>query len=159
MPTEEARVFVALGKLEERIAGLSDKIDGIDQRSTAEHRTVHDIVVATSESVRNLTRMVEDMKPPVEDYRLKAAAIHEAVELAGDYKEQRAEDRGAEKYRSWLYGIAASVGGLIAILFSKLIDYLLARPHIPVIAIIILTITIVMSGHALGHGFVSPMRS
>jgi hypothetical protein len=150
MADEESRVFEAIGELRRSVENLSDKIDAVDERSITEHRKVHDIVVATSEAVRNVARDVAEMKPPVEDYRLKAAALSEAVELADDYKEKRAEDRGAEKFKKWLYGLAASVGGLIAILAGKLIDWLMARPHIPVIAVVALTIAIMAGTRAFG---------
>jgi hypothetical protein len=146
MPAEESRVFEAIGELRgelrKALENLANKIDGIDERTVTEQRKVHDIVVATSESVRILTRDVAELKPPVEDYRLKAAALKEAVELTDDYKEERAEKRGEDRFKKWLYGFAASIGGLIAVMAGKLIDWLLARPHIPVIAVVVLTIAI-----------------
>src|SRR3954468_23474720 len=120
MAADEERVFAAIGGLEKQVSHLSERINDINEKTMEEHRKVHDIVVATSESMRNLTRVVEDMKPPVDQYRLRAASIQEAVELTDDYKEERAEKRGAEKFKNWIYGIVASVGGLIAIGISKI---------------------------------------
>jgi len=73
---------------------------------------VHDIVVAISEAVRNLTREVTEMKLLTEDYR-----------------ERRAEKRGEEKYKNWLYGFVASIGGLMVFLLGKIWDFIMTRPH------------------------------
>src|SRR5882672_5392209 len=131
MSADESRVFAALGAIQSELATLREDFKEQEEKTTTEHRKVHDIVVATNEAIRNLTRDVAEMKPLVDAYRLKAASLDEAVELAEDYRERRAEDRGAEKFKKWLYGLAASVGGLIAVLASKLLDWLMTRPHIP----------------------------
>jgi ribosomal protein S15P/S13E len=112
MAIDEERAFEKLGALEVQVANLSIRIETLAERSSDEHRKVHDIVVATSEAMRNLTREVAEMKPLTEDYR-----------------ERRAEKRGEEKYKNWLYGFVASVGGLMVFLLGKLWDLIAARPH------------------------------
>lgn len=116
---EENKVYVAIGVLQSEVENLRDDFKELKESTVEEHRKVHDIVVATSEAVRNLTRIVDEMKPLTEDYR-----------------EKRAEKRGEEKYKNWLYGMAASIGGLIMLVLSKLWDLIASRPHLPILAII-----------------------
>ena len=113
-PPEESRVFVAIGMLQSEVSNLSDKFDELNQRTTDEQRKVHDIVVATSEAIRNLTRIIDEMKP-----------------LTDDYREKRAEKRGEERYKSWLYGLVASAGGLMVFILGKLWDAFTTRPPHP----------------------------
>lgn len=112
MAVDEERVFRAIGALERQVSNLSERFDDLAERSSDEHRKVHDIVVATSEAMRNLARDVSEMKP-----------------LTDDYRERRAEKRGEEKYKSWLYGLVASIGGLVVFLLGKVWDIIVARPH------------------------------
>lgn len=114
MAADEERVFTAIGRLEKGLSNLSEKFDRLDERTTEEHNTVRDIVTATSEAIRNLTATVGEMKP-----------------LTDDYRETRAEKRGEEKYKSWLYGFVASVGGLIVFILGKLWDRFAAAPPHP----------------------------
>ena len=116
---DENKVFVAIGVLQSEVENLRDDFKELKDGTVDEHRKVHDIVVATSEAVRNLTRVVEEMRPLTEDYR-----------------EKRAEKRGEEKYKNWLYGMAASIGGLIMLVLSKLWDLVASRPHLPILAIL-----------------------
>ncbi len=112
MPTDENRVFTAIGMMQGQLTNLSDKVDEYQAESTAEHRKVHQIVDALSEAMRNQTRMIEEMKP-----------------LTDDYREKRAEQRGEDRYKNWLYGLAASIGGFIVLILSKAWDVIAARPH------------------------------
>lgn len=112
MAADENRVYIAIGVLQSEVTTLSEKFDELAERSTEEHRKVHDIVVATSEAMRNLARDIAEMKP-----------------LTDDYRERRAEKRGEEKYKNWLYGFVASVGGLVVFILGKVWDVVSARPH------------------------------
>lgn len=112
MPTDENRVFTAIGLVQGQLTSLSDKVDEYQTASTEEHRKVHQIVDALSEAMRNQTRLIEEMKP-----------------LTDDYRERRAEQRGEDRYKNWLYGLAASIGGLVVLILSKTWDVIAARPH------------------------------
>lgn len=112
MPQEESRIFVAIGILQAEVSNLRDDLQTFKEDSTEEHRKVHDIVVATSEAIRNITRIVDEMKP-----------------LTDDYRERRAELRGEDKYKNWLYGMAASIGGFVALVGKGLWDVMSSRPH------------------------------
>ena len=103
---EVSRLF---GRIEEQIKTLFKKFDDLEERSTDEHRKVHDIVVATSEAVRNLATKVEEMEP-----------------LTDDYRERRAEARGAKKA---VMALVATFGGIAGVAASKLIDFITIRPH------------------------------
>jgi hypothetical protein len=70
---------------------------------------VHDIVVASSEAVRNLAATVAEMKP-----------------LTDDYRETRAQARGAKRLLVAMYA-AAGAGILKAI--DWVLSLLQARPH------------------------------
>ena len=124
MPADEQRLFTQLGEVKNEIKSLRADFTALKDQSTNEHRKVHDIVVAMSESVRNMARDVADMKPHVEDYRLKSEKIDEAVDLAEEHEEERIERRGADKFIHWLYGIWAGFGALIIFLLGKLWDLL-----------------------------------
>lgn len=128
MPVDEERVYSAIGQLQSKISELSRMLEELRTDTTHEQRTVHTIVVATNEAIRNLARTVERMEPPVKEYQLKSASIDESIALTDDYREKRAEQRGADKFKKWLYGLAASVGGLIAILMNKAIDRFFSVP-------------------------------
>lgn len=133
MGAEEARVFTAIGRLENQISDLSERLEALQTASRDEHREVHNIVVATSEAVRLLTRLVDDLRPHVESYKMKAEKLDEAIAAARDYRVEQAEERGAQKYKNWIYGLFASAGGIVALLLGKLLDWVLARPHVPVV--------------------------
>jgi hypothetical protein len=79
------------------------------EAATEEHRAVHDIVVSMSESVRNLAADVAVMKP-----------------LTDDYREKRAEARGAARFLKAGWALA---GGSIAMALAKGVEYFSARPH------------------------------
>lgn len=141
MAADEHRVFTALGELRNEITNLRKEFAELREKSTAEHRTVHDIVVASSEAIRNVARDVSDMKPHVESYKLKAEKISEAVDIADDYKLEQAEKRGADKFKAWLYWFWASIGGLVAVVIGKLWDAFNARPHPVLIALLLVLST------------------
>lgn len=63
----------------------------LEESSTREHRIVHDIVKATSDAVRTLDAKVDEMKP-----------------LTDDYRERRAEARGAAKLIHFMYVMACT---------------------------------------------------
>lgn len=112
MAADENRVFVAIGVLQAEVENLRDDFKELKESALEEHRKVHDIVVATSEAVRNIVRIVDEMKP-----------------LTDDYREKRAERRGEERYKNWLYGLAASIGGFVVLILSKVWDVVGAKVH------------------------------
>ncbi len=126
MSDSNDHVVIAVGELRTEVKNLRGDLNELKQSSTTEHRKVHDIVVATSESIRILARTVEEMRPPVEDYRLKAAALAKSVELTADYQEKKAEARGAAKFANALW---LAVGSLFMLGVTKLSDWLTVRPH------------------------------
>jgi len=97
-----------IGRLEEQIKTLFKRIDALEETSTREHRVVHDIVEATSDAIRTLTAKVDEMKP-----------------LTDDYREKRAERRGAAKLAYTLYAV---VGGLIGSVATWVMQYLSGHP-------------------------------
>lgn len=109
MAGELHELSVAIGELQAEMRILSERVRENQEITTAEHREVHDIVSAMSESVRIIVRDISEMKPLTEDYR-----------------EKRAEARGAVRL---LYAVYAFVGGSIAIIGSKILEYIQSRPH------------------------------
>jgi hypothetical protein len=107
MPGELHDLSVAIGALQADERTLSQIVRDNQEASTAEHREVHNIVVSMSESVRNIAADVAEMKPLTEDYR-----------------EKRAEARGADKLKAKLYAGALAIGGLFGALLGKLIELL-----------------------------------
>lgn len=97
-----------LGRIEEQIKTLFKRIDSLEESSTREHRVVHDIVEATSDAVRTLADKVDEMKP-----------------LTDDYREKRAEARGAAKLIGALY---VTGGGIVGALVTHLLSYWGGRP-------------------------------
>lgn len=115
MPHEPLHeLSIRLGLLQSQIGLLSERIDEIERSTISEHRKVHDIVVATSESIRNLSRAIEEMRPLTEDYR-----------------EKRAEARGAARLAGWLYTAAGVVGGAFFFIASRIAEWLSSRPPHP----------------------------
>ena len=98
-----------IGGLQADIRNLANEVREHKTETTEEHRKVHNIVDAMSEAVRNLTHIVSEMKP-----------------LTDDYREKRAEARGAGRLLILLYG-AAGAG------FVKALDWVASllptRPH------------------------------
>ncbi|HEX7960716.1 MAG TPA: hypothetical protein VF493_12405 [Terriglobales bacterium] len=112
MAADENRVFMALGALQSEIKNLRDEFVDLKEKFTEDHNTVTEIVRATNEAVRNLNRTVEEMKP-----------------LTDDYREKRAEARGAARLAGWLYTAAGVVGGLVVWAGGRIVDWLTVRPH------------------------------
>jgi len=112
MAVEENRLFVAIGILQAEVENLREDFHRLQEASTEEHRKVHDIVVATSEAMRNVARDIAEMKP-----------------LTDDYREKRAEARGAARLAGWLYTAAGVVGGLVVYVGGKLAEWATMRPH------------------------------
>lgn len=106
------KLHEAIGSLRSEVSALSAKFDALRRDTIDEQRKVHDIVTATSEAMRNLDRDVREMKPLTEDYR-----------------EKRAEWRGAARFAAWLYGAAGVVGGLVVWMISKAAELFSTRPH------------------------------
>ena len=87
---------------------LAQTVKENQEASTDEHRKVHDIVVATSEAVRNLAATVKEMKP-----------------LTDDYRERRAEARGAAHLAKVLY---VTFGGIAGAFASRALDWFSVKP-------------------------------
>lgn len=109
MPGELHELSVAIGELQKGMSVLEDAVRENQEKSTAEHREVHDIVTAMAESVRNIAKDVAQMKPLTEDYR-----------------EKRAEARGARRFLNAAYALG---GGTVAMIGSELVKWFMARPH------------------------------
>lgn len=108
MPGEIDQISLAIGKLESGMETLAVTVRDNQEASTREHRIVHDIVVATSEAVRNLAAKVAEIEP-----------------LTSDYREKRAEKRGATRLVHWLY---VSGGGIAGAITAKAIEIFGAKP-------------------------------
>lgn len=127
MAADEERVFKAIGRLEEQVSALSERFDALATDSMKEHRKVHDIVLALSESNRNVARDVAEMKP-----------------LTDDYREKRAEARGAARLARWLYGLAAAAGGGIVFVLGEIAKRVAGGPavgHVIFLIIVLLALT------------------
>ena len=100
---------LAIGALQAQVKTLTRTVERNQETATDEHRKVHDIVVAMSESVRKLTEDVKEMKP-----------------LTTAYREERAEKRGAKRIRNFLF---VTCGGLAGAIGAKLLDLINIKPH------------------------------
>lgn len=92
MPEGLHQLSVEIGSIRTQIENLTSLVKETRDDSRDEHRKVHDIIDALSGAVRTLAANVAEMKPLTEDYR-----------------EKRAEARGAARLVRWLY---VSGGGL-----------------------------------------------
>ena len=103
------QISVEIGHLKSDVKGLTKLVSETREESRNEHRKVHDIIDALSESVRGLAEHVKEMKP-----------------LTDDYREERAEKRGAKRFltAAWALG-----GGSVAMIGNKLVEWFNARPH------------------------------
>jgi uncharacterized protein YlxW (UPF0749 family) len=98
----------AIGALQAQVSILAQTVRDNQEASTEEHRKVHDIVVATSEAVRNLAATVKEMKP-----------------LTDDYRERRAEARGAAHLVRVLY---VTFGGIAGAFAARALDWFSVKP-------------------------------
>ena len=104
------QISVEIGHLKSDVKGLTKLVSETREESRSEHRKVHDIIDALSESVRGLADHVKEMKP-----------------LTDDYREKRAEARGRQGLLQALWALG---GGTVAMLGSKAWDlWLSIRPH------------------------------
>lgn len=103
------QLSVEIGALKAQIANLSEIIKETREESRDEHRKVHQIIDSLSEAVRTLAATVKVMEP-----------------LTDDYREKRAEARGAARFIKAAYVIG---GGSVAVIGGKLFDWFSARPH------------------------------
>jgi hypothetical protein len=102
MSGELHELSAEIGSLKAQVRILTQTVRDNQESATEEHRKVHDIVVATSEAVRNLATKVDEMKP-----------------LTDDYREKRAEARGAVYLARFLY---VTVGGIVGAFAAKAIE-------------------------------------
>ncbi len=112
MSGELHELSVAIGELKADVRNLVKALETHVEATTDEHRKVHDIVVATSESIRNVTRRLDAIEP-----------------LAVDYGQKRAEARGVARLLTFLYiGFGVSFAAIV----NKVSEWwaaLPARPH------------------------------
>lgn len=97
MAGELDELSLAIGGLRADVANLARTVHANQEASTEEHRKVHDIVVATSESMRIIAGKVATMEP-----------------LTDDYREKRAEARGARRLIHLVYVSAGGIAGALA---------------------------------------------
>lgn len=109
MPNQLDELSVAIGGLQADIRHLSDKVENHLEETTREQRKVHDIVDATADAIRTLNSKVSEMYP-----------------LVMDYREKRAEKRGAKRYLQPFYVTAGGIAGAIT---AKLFEVFISRPH------------------------------
>lgn len=109
MTGELHQISAEIGSLKSDVKSLTKLVSETREESRTEHRKVHDIVDALSESVRGIAAHVKEMKP-----------------LTDDYREERAEKRGAKRFltAAWALG-----GGSVAMAGSKIVEWFNARPH------------------------------
>jgi membrane protein implicated in regulation of membrane protease activity len=137
MSDDSNRIHEALGKLTANVDNLTKAFESHKEETTVEHRKVHDIVVAMSEAVRNLTRRIELVEP-----------------VAKEFQEGQIEQRGIKRF---LVLIWTTAGGLIVVALGKIWDWYMARPHIPAIIIALLalaaltTAALAQTNHAQHH--------
>lgn len=117
-----------LGMLQGQVSNLYEKIEETQKQAqehqdenVKEHRKVHEIVDASSEALRNLDATVKGMAPHVESYKMSASDIAEAMELAWDFREKRAENRGAMKILPYFVTVLSLIGGGVGFLISEAI--------------------------------------
>ncbi len=107
------QISVEIGGLKTAVSNLTDLVRETREESRDEHRKVHDIVDALSESVRGLADKVDEMKP-----------------LTDDYRETRAEGRGRKNLLTTVYVLAAGGIGAVTGKLMELLNALFsARPH------------------------------
>ncbi len=94
-------VSSAIGRLEEGMRFLSRQVQVNQERTIEEHKLVYAIVTASAESIRVITATVAEMKA-----------------LTDDYREKRAEARGAARL---IHAVYAAAGGTVAIIGSEAI--------------------------------------
>ncbi len=114
---------VAIGGLQADVKTLKKNQDADRDDRIDEHRKVHDIVVATNESIRNVARDVSALQKAFEDFKADYAKTKALTE---DYRERRAEARGAKKLVVLLYTMG---GGAVVVMMNKVVEAFSARPH------------------------------
>lgn len=102
---------LAIGELRGEVRSISATLNRHIESTTREQRTVHNIVDASSESIRNVARDVTEMKPWVMQYR-----------------DESSEKRGARRLAGFLYAAAAAGGALVVSIFDKLSAFFPTKP-------------------------------
>jgi hypothetical protein len=130
MTGELHQISLEIGEMRSDIKNLVSAVRELKEDTTEEHRKVHIIVDATGESMRNVARDVAYMKPLVEDFRDKRADIATAIDEAKDYRNTKAEARGAKKLLIVFYSV---FGGFVAWALGRISEnlpaWMSARPH------------------------------
>ena len=105
---------MAIGGLTADVRNLTRSLEEERQGAAAHRRDLREVIGALSQSVRTLATEVADMKPDVADYR-----------------ERRAEARGAARLAKWLYGVALAIGSAVGASAVKLVEVFSAKPPTP----------------------------
>ncbi len=129
VPEGLAGIRMMLGMLQGQITNINEKIDDNQTLNQEEHRKVHIIVDSTAEAMRNVSRDVAEIKPIVKDYELKAAFINDTINLAKEYRLEKAEREGMRKLLGYLIGVLSLLGGGAAFFISEGIKYM-ATHHV-----------------------------
>lgn len=123
IPEGDPGIRMLLGILMGQMQDMRHEYQEGREETQKEHRKVHDILDASGESMRNLTRDVAEIKPIVKDYELKAAFINDTIVLAKEYRYEKAERAGMRKLVGYLIGALSFIGGIVAFGVSELIKY------------------------------------
>jgi len=119
------RIYEALGTLTANVSNLTKAFESHKADTTEELRKIHDIVVAMSESARNLTRRIEVVEP-----------------VAKEFSEGKIEQRGIKRF---LVAAYTAAGGIIVLVLGKAWDWYMARggrlPAIIITLLILLALT------------------
>ena len=136
VPEGLAGIRMMLGMLQGQIQNLQDELREYKQDIAEDHeeirdeqRTVHNIVDATNEAIRNVNREVADMRPHVKEYMLAAADLREAVRTARTLRDKQSFDRGVTSERTKTRALVLSALGVIGTgivyMLTKLVEYLI----------------------------------
>lgn len=130
MPEEVDRLAALIGEVKGGLDHLAREFENHKHQTVKEQREVHNIVVATSEAIRNLTRTVDEMKPLTDSWRMKAPVVEEMKPLVDDYRTKRDQASGIAKFAVMLW---VTVGGAVVIVFNRITEaissLISSRPH------------------------------
>ena len=101
-------ISLAIGRIESRMSNVEKTVQCLRVESRDEHRKVHEIIDALSESNRTLADTMKWVRPLVENYRT-----------------QQDEARGARKLLIFLYTVG---GGAAAMIGDRLISLFMSKP-------------------------------
>jgi chromosome segregation ATPase len=131
----------AVGRLEGQISELKEQLksDRSETRRERENASQHrkdlrEVIGALSGAVQELTRQVAEAKPLWTDYQARRATmdgmekrLEGAVAVLDEFKENRAEMRGAAKLLKFIYIAIAAVAGFASSIVANWMN--LGRGH------------------------------